>query len=176
MLRAIPAVMKRLDPNLPVEELKTMPQQVQGERVPRPDDQHAVRGVRAAGDAARGRRAVRRARVLGRAAHARDRRAHGARRRARDVRAMVLRQVGVMTLDRRAIGDRRRLWAWQAARVAALRAGGARSGRDRRRAVVLALVALAAGYMPAIARRGGSDAGVAVRVGIPSTTLLPIAG
>ena len=50
------------------------------ERVHGPDDQHAVGGLRAPGDAARGGRAVRRARLHRVAAHARDRPAHGARR------------------------------------------------------------------------------------------------
>ena len=70
VLRAIPRVIQRLDPNLPVEGLKTHAAAGEGECVPRPDDQHAVSGVRAPGDAAGGRRPLRRARVLGSAANA----------------------------------------------------------------------------------------------------------
>ena len=99
----------QLDPNLPVENLRTMPQQVRENVFLDRFDQHAVGGVRRAGDAARGGRALRRARLHGGAAHARDRPAHGARRRRRRAcAAMVLRQVGRDDARRRRDRARRR--------------------------------------------------------------------
>ena len=71
----------RLDPTLPVEDLKTLPQQVRENVFMDRDGQHAGVRVRAAGNAAGGGRALRRARVHRVAADARDRPAHGARRR-----------------------------------------------------------------------------------------------
>ena len=82
-LRAIPGAIARLDRNLPVSMLKTLPQQVRENVYLDRMIGTLAAGVRGARDAARGGRAVRRARVHRRAAHARDRRAHGARRRRR---------------------------------------------------------------------------------------------
>ena len=84
------------------------------QRLPRSDDQHDVGRLRGAGDAARGGRPLRRARLYGRAAHPRDRAADGARRRA-EPRAGDGAPAG-----RRDDADRRRR-----------RAGGRRLGRPR---------------------------------------------
>ena len=76
----------RLDPNLPVENLRTLPQQMRENVFLDRFISVAVRGVCAARDAARRRRALRRAGLHGHAAHARDRPAHGARRAPARVR------------------------------------------------------------------------------------------
>ena len=82
LLGMLPRVVARLDPNLPLEDVRTMPQQVTENVFLDLFHQRAVGGVRRARDAARGDRPVRRARVHRRPADAGDRSAHGARRRA----------------------------------------------------------------------------------------------
>ena len=108
----------------------------EGERLPRPDDLHPLERVRAAGDAARWHRAVRRARLLGDAAHARDRRAHGARRRCVACAEPGDASGGHDAAHRRRRRHRRGHRAGACRALAAVRASGTRSGgdRDRRRA------------------------------------------
>jgi hypothetical protein len=100
---ALPAAVARLDRNLPVSMLKTLPQQVR-ENVYLDRMIGARRGVRRARDAARRGGALRRARVHGGAAHARDRRAHGARRRRGRVRGLVLGRSRGMAVGGGALG------------------------------------------------------------------------
>ena len=91
---------------------RTMPQQVRENVFLDRIISDAVDGVRRARDGARGHRALRRARLHRGAAYARDRPADGARRRAADAcAAMVLRQVGVMTLIGGTIGLAAAVWA-----------------------------------------------------------------
>ena len=83
MLATIPAVMRKLDASLPLERPQDDGDADPRERVAGSHHQHAVAGVRAAGDGAGGDRPLRRARLHRGAAHARVRTAHGARRRRR---------------------------------------------------------------------------------------------
>ena len=82
LIATIPRIVARLDPNLPVQDLRTHAAAGARERVPRSIHQRAVGGVRVSGDAAGRRRPLRRARLHRVAAHAGDRSAHGARRGA----------------------------------------------------------------------------------------------
>ncbi len=83
MLATIPAVMRKLDASLPLEDVKTMEAQIRENVGAGSRHQHAVAGVRAAGDGAGGDRSLRRAGLHRGAAHPRVRPAHGARRRRR---------------------------------------------------------------------------------------------
>jgi ABC-type antimicrobial peptide transport system permease subunit len=149
LLRAIPGVVERLDPNLPVEELKSMPQQVKEnvfiDRLI--STLSAAFAVLATLLAAVGLYGVvaysmaRRTREVG------VRMALGAS--AGQVRGMVLRQVGLMLLIGGAIGM---LAAWQLARAASSMLYGLQSWDALVLVVasaVLALAALSAGYFPA---------------------------
>ncbi len=80
LLPTIRATMAKLDPNLPIEDIKTMRDQVQGECVRRSDDQYPLGGVRCPCDDSSGRRSLRCARLQRDATNARNRLAHGARR------------------------------------------------------------------------------------------------
>ena len=109
MASAVTAVVRRLDPNLPVTSLKTLTQQVRDNTFL--DHMMTTLSSLFAGLAtllaAVG---LRRARLHRLAADARDRPAHGARRGAGRVRAMVLRQVALDDAHRRCgrAGGRRR--------------------------------------------------------------------
>ena len=125
------------------------------QHLPRSDDEHAVGGVRDPRDAARRRRALRRARLHGVAADARDRPAHGARRGA------VTRAHDGAAPGRLDDGDRRRDRAGGRVRprprrgsdpvrdqgIRSDRPGDGHRGAGRRRAVGRA-------RFPRIARRG----------------------
>jgi len=149
LLRAIPGVVKQLDPNLPVEQLKSLPQQVKEnvfiDRMI--STMSAAFALLATLLAAVGLYGVvaytmaRRTREVG------VRMALGAS--AGRVQRMVLRQVGVMVLIGGAIGM---LAAWQLARAASSMLYGLKSWDPLvlvLAAAVLALAALAAGYFPA---------------------------
>ena len=95
------------------------------ERVPRPHDEHDVGGLRRAGDAARGDRSLRRARLHRGAADARDRPAHGARRRSRQRPRDGAEAGRLDDADWRRHRPRRRDRAWPRGQVAPLRDGRA---------------------------------------------------
>ncbi len=147
--RAVRATMKRIDPNLPVEDLKTMPQQVR-ENVfldrmisilsapsrcwRRCSPAIGLYGVLAYSVAQR-------TREIG------VRMALGAD--AARVRRLVLRQVGVMPLIGGTIGVAARARPRPRRALAALRAGGARpGGRSRSRSSLLALRRVRGGLHP----------------------------
>ncbi len=77
--RRFPAVVARLDPNLPVGQLSTMTDRLWERHHARPDPVDAVRVVRRPGDAAGGGGPLRGAGLRRRAARARDGHPHGAR-------------------------------------------------------------------------------------------------
>ena len=80
---AITAVVKRLDPNLPIEDLETLPEQVRNNTFLDRMMTTLSAAFALSGDAARGDRSLWRARLYRRTAHARDRPPHGAWSRAR---------------------------------------------------------------------------------------------
>ncbi len=75
---AITAVVKRLDPNLPIENFESLREHVRNNTFRRSHDDDALGGVRGAGDATGGDRSLWHARLYRRTAHARDRPPHGA--------------------------------------------------------------------------------------------------
>ena len=83
LLTAVPGVVKALDPNLPVDDLKTMERQIRENVFLDRMISVLSTAFAAAGDAAGGGRALRRAGLHRGAAHARVRAADGARRRRR---------------------------------------------------------------------------------------------
>ncbi len=80
---AITAVVKRLDPSLPIEDARNTSRAGPQQHVSRSHDHDALGGIRAAGDAARGDRSLWRPRLYRRTAHAGDRPPHGAGSHAR---------------------------------------------------------------------------------------------
>ena len=150
LLRTIPGVVKRLDPNLPVEELKTMPQQV-SENVAL-DRMVSTLSAAFAGLAtllaAVGLYGVLAYTVAQRTREIGMRMALGAD--ARRVRAMVLGQVGRMVLVGGAIGLAAALGLGRAARSLLYELEGHDPVVFVVAAVLLAAVALGAGYIPAL--------------------------
>ncbi len=150
LLRTIPAVIKRLDPNLPVEELKTMPQQVREnvfmDRMI--STLSAAFAALATLLAAVGLYGVLAYTVAQRTREIGVRMALGAD--AGRVRAMVVRQVGVMTLVGGAIGIAAALGVGRAAKSLLFELEGHDPLVVAAAAVVLTAVALGAGFIPAL--------------------------
>ena len=148
-LRAIPPLIARLDPNLPVEELKTMPQQVRenvfiDRMIGQLSSSFAVLATLLAAIGLYGVLAytvAQRTREIGvRMALG----AHGGR-----VRGMILRQVGVLTLIGGVIGVAAALGLAKAARSLLFGLEGHDPVVLSIATVLLASVALGAGYLPA---------------------------
>jgi predicted permease len=149
LLRTVPAVLARLDPNLPVEEIKTMPQQVK-ENVALDrmiSTLSAAFAALATLLAAVGLYGVLAYTVAQRTREIGVRMALGADQ-AR-VRAMVLRQVGIMTLIGAVIGVAAAIGIGRAASSLLFELKGNDPLVIVTATVVLALVALGAGYIPA---------------------------
>ncbi|MEX2177298.1 MAG: ABC transporter permease [Gemmatimonadaceae bacterium] len=149
LLRAVPGVVRRLDANLPIENLKTMPQQVK-------DNVFLDRMISILATAfamlatvlaAVGLYGVLAYSVAQRTREIGVRMALGASSGA--VRTMVLRQVGLMTVIGGAIGIAGALALGRAARSLLYEITGYDPLVLVASAFVLALVALAAGYLPA---------------------------
>ncbi|HKW12185.1 MAG TPA: ABC transporter permease [Gemmatimonadaceae bacterium] len=150
MLRAIPVVMKNLDPNLPVEELKTLPQQVK--------DNVAIDrmisllsasfAVLATLLAAVGLYGVLAYSVAQRTREIGVRMALGASSSA--VRQMVLRQVGTMTLVGGIVGIAGAIALGKGAQSLLYQLKGWDPFVIVASAVLLTLVALGAGFIPAL--------------------------
>jgi predicted permease len=149
LLRTVPAVLARLDPNLPVEEIKTMPQQVrENVAVDRTiSTLSAAFAALATLLAAVGLYGVLAYTVTQRTREIGVRMALGAD--ARRVRGMVLRQVAMMTAIGGAIGIAAALGLGRAARSLLFEIKGHDPIVFTIAAATLALVALAAGYLPA---------------------------
>ena len=149
LLRTLPAVVARLDPNLPVENLKTMPQQVREnvflDRMI--STLSAAFAALATMLAAVGLYGVLAYTVAQRTREIGVRMALGAD--GRRVRGMVLRQVGRMTLVGGAIGVAAALGLGRAAQSLLFGLEGHDPLVVATAAVVLALVAFGAGYIPA---------------------------
>jgi predicted permease len=149
VLRAIPGVMKRLDPNLPVEDLKTMPQQVRDnvflDRMI--SILSAAFAVLATLLAAVGLYGVLAYTVAQRTREIGVRMALGAD--AGRVRLMVLRQVGLMTLVGGAVGIAAAIAVGKAASSLLFELKGNDPTVAVLAAITLAAVAFAAGYVPA---------------------------
>jgi ABC-type antimicrobial peptide transport system permease subunit len=150
VLKAIPPVMKKLDANLPLEELKTMPQQIR-ENV----FLDRMIGTLAAGFAslatllaAVGLYGVLAYSVTQRTREIGVRMALGAE--ARHVRTMVLKQVAWMALIGGLIGVAGALAAGRAARSLLFELEGHDPAVVVISAALLALVAFGAGYLPAL--------------------------
>jgi predicted permease len=150
VLRAIPGVVKKLDPNLPIESLKTMPEQVK-------ENVYLDRmiSILSAGFAllatllaAVGLYGVLAYSVAQRTREIGVRMALGANADA--VRAMVLRQVGMMTLVGGAIGIVAALGVGRWATSLLFELQGNDPVVIAASAVMLTIVALAAGYLPAL--------------------------
>ncbi|HEX5438321.1 MAG TPA: ABC transporter permease [Gemmatimonadaceae bacterium] len=150
ILRAIPGVMKQLDPNLPVEQLKTLPQQVKDnvflDRMI--STLAASFAVLATLLAAVGLYGVLAYSVAQRTNEIGVRMALGAD--GSRVRRMVLRQVGLMTLVGGVIGIAAALALGRFARSLLFELQGYNPVVIVLAAVVLAVVALGAGYIPAL--------------------------
>jgi predicted permease len=149
LMRTIPAVIMRLDPNLPVEDIKTLPQQVkQNVFLDRMiSTLSAAFATLATLLAAVGLYGVLAYTVAQRTREIGVRMALGAD--AGRVRSMVLRQVGRMTLIGGVIGIVGALGLEKAARSLLFGLEGHDPVVVLLAGVVLALVALAAGYLPA---------------------------
>lgn len=150
LLRAIPGVIKRLDPNLPVENLKTMPQQVRDnvflDRMI--STLSAAFALLATLLAAVGLYGVLAYSVAQRTREIGVRMALGAD--GRRVRAMVLRQVGIMTIIGGVVGVAAALALGRAARSLLFELKGHDPLVVALSATVLTIVALGAGYIPAL--------------------------
>jgi predicted permease len=150
VLRAVPGMMRRLDPNLPVEQLKTMPQQVKEnvflDRMI--SILSASFALVATLLAAIGLYGVLAYSVAQRTREIGVRMALGAS--SRNVRGMVLRQVGIMTLIGGVIGIAGAIALGKGARSLLFEIKGYDPLVLVASAVLLALVALAAGYVPAV--------------------------
>jgi predicted permease len=150
VLRSVPGVMRRLDPNLPVEQLKTMPQQVKEnvflDRMI--SILSAAFALVATLLAAIGLYGVLAYSVAQRTREIGVRMALGAS--SQKVRAMVLRQVGLMTLIGGVIGIAGAIALGKGARSLLFEIKGYDPFVLIGSAVLLALVALAAGYVPAL--------------------------
>ena len=149
ILREIPVVMKRLDPTIPVEELRTMPQQVRDNvfldrMISILSASFAVLATLLAGVGLYGVLAysvAQRTRELG------VRMALGAD--GRRVRALIMRQVGIMTVIGGAIGIAAALGLGKAARSLLFGLEGHDAIVFSLSVILLAMVALAAGFIPA---------------------------
>jgi predicted permease len=149
LLRTIPEVMKRVDPTVPVEDLKTMPQQIRenvfmDRMISILSGAFALLATLLAGVGLYGVLAYsvsQRTREIG------VRMALGAD--GRQVRGLVLRQVAVMTVIGGLIGIAAALGLGQAARSLLFGLEGHDALVFSLSIVLLALVALAAGYVPA---------------------------
>ena len=149
LLRAIPGIVRRLDANLPVENLKTMPQQVRenvflDRMISILSTSFALLATVLAAVGLYGVLAysvAQRTREIG------VRMALGASSGA--VQRMVLRQVGIMTLVGAIIGVAGALALGRGARSLLYQIGGYDPLVMAASAVVLAFVALGAGYLPA---------------------------
>jgi predicted permease len=149
LLRTVPAVLSRLDPNLPVEDIKTMPQQVK-ENVALDrmiTTLSAAFATLATLLAAVGLYGVLAYTVAQRTREIGVRMALGADQGR--VRAMVLRQVGIMTLIGAVIGVAAAIGIGRAARSLLFELRGNDPLVIATATVVLGLVALGAGYVPA---------------------------
>jgi predicted permease len=150
LLRAIPGVIKKLDPNLPVENLKTMPQQVKDnvflDRMI--STLSAAFALLATLLAAVGLYGVLAYSVAQRTREIGVRMALGAD--AGRVRAMVLKQVGVMTLIGGVVGIAAAFAIGRAAKSLLFELQGHDPVVTVLSAAVLTLVALSAGYIPAL--------------------------
>ncbi len=150
ILRAIPDVMKKIDPNLPVERLKLLPQQVD-ENVSLDrmiSTLSASFAVLATLLAAVGLYGVLAYSVAQRTREIGVRMALGAN--SGTVRAMVLRQVGLMTLIGGAIGIAGALGLGHAAQSLLYQLQGYDPAVMAFAAVLLAVVAFGAGFIPAL--------------------------
>jgi hypothetical protein len=151
-LGAIPAAIAELDPNLPIEDLKTMPQQVRDnvfmDRMI--STLSAAFAALATLLAAVGLYGVLAYTIALRTREIGLRMALGAD--ARRVRGMVLRQVGWMTLVGGIVGMRRR--SRSCAQVALVRAAGLRPRRDRRVGGAARAGGARRGFIRRSARRG----------------------
>ncbi|MEJ7810752.1 MAG: ABC transporter permease [Gemmatimonadaceae bacterium] len=149
LLRTVPSVIKRLDPNLPLEELKTLPQQVREnvflDRVI--STLAATFAALATLLAAIGLYGVLAYTVAQRTREIGVRMALGAD--SRRVRGMVLRQVARMTIIGGVIGIAAALGLGRAARSLLYGLEGHDPAAVIAAAAVLALVAFGAGYIPA---------------------------
>jgi ABC-type antimicrobial peptide transport system permease subunit len=150
ILRMIPAVMKKLDPNLPIEDLKSLPQQVREnvflDRMI--GTLSASFAVLATLLAAVGLYGVLAYSVAQRTREIGVRMALGADRR--NVRTMVLRQVGVMTLIGGVIGIAGALGLGRAASSLLFQLQGYDPVVIAAATAALALVAFGAGFLPAL--------------------------
>jgi predicted permease len=150
LLRAIPGVIKKLDPNLPVENLKTMPQQVKDnvflDRMI--STLSAAFALLATLLAAVGLYGVLAYSVAQRTREIGVRMALGAD--AGRVRSMVLKQVGLMTVVGGVLGIAAALAIGRAAKSLLFELKGHDPMVTILSAVVLSLVALGAGYIPAL--------------------------
>jgi predicted permease len=150
LLRAIPGIVRRLDANLPVENLKTMPQQVRenvflDRMISILSTSFALLATVLAAVGLYGVLAysvAQRTREIG------VRMALGASARA--VQRMVLRQVGLMTIIGAIIGVAGALALGRGAQSLLYQIGSYDPLVMAASAVVLALVALGAGYLPAL--------------------------
>jgi ABC-type transport system, involved in lipoprotein release, permease component len=150
IVRAIPAVMKKIDPNLPIEDLKTLPQQVQEnvflDRMI--GTLSASFAMLATLLAAVGLYGVLAYSVAQRTREIGVRMALGANRR--NVRSMVLRQVGVMTVVGGIIGIAGAVGLGRAAGSLLFELSGYDPGVIVVAAILLTFVALGAGLLPAL--------------------------
>ncbi len=149
-LRAIPAVIRRLDPNLPIENLKTLPQQVKEnvflDRMI--STLSAAFALLATLLAAVGLYGVLAYSVAQRTKEIGVRMALGADRSR--VRTMVLRQVGVLTAIGGVIGIAGAIAIGRGAKSLLYEMSGSDPVVITVSAVLLTLVALSAGYLPAL--------------------------
>jgi len=150
LLRSVPSVLRRIDPNLPIEDLKTMPQQVRENIFL--DRMISILAtafaILATILAAVGLYGVLAYSVAQRTREIGVRMALGAN--SGNVRAMVLRQVGVMTLIGAVIGIAGAIGLGRGARSLLYEISSYDPVVLSASAVLLALVALAAGYVPAL--------------------------
>ncbi|MEX2152613.1 MAG: ABC transporter permease [Gemmatimonadaceae bacterium] len=149
MIRAIPAVVRRIDPMLPVERLKTMPEEIrQNVFVDRMiSTMSTAFALLATLLASIGLYGVLAYSVAQRTREIGVRMALGAG--AAQVRGLVLRQVGVMVLVGGVVGLAGAIALGRVARAMLFQMGGADPVVMIASAILLALVALAAGYVPA---------------------------
>jgi ABC-type antimicrobial peptide transport system permease subunit len=150
ILRASPAVVQRLDPLLPIEDLKTMPEEIRQNTF---EDRmfstlSASFALLATLLAAMGLYGVLAYSVAQRTREIGVRMALGAG--AAQVRGMVMRQVGVMTLIGGGIGVAAAIGLAQVAEAMLYQMSGADPVVMLSSVALLSLVALAAGYVPAL--------------------------
>jgi predicted permease len=150
ILRAIPRVVASLDRNLPVEELKTLPQQVRDNIFMDRMISSVSAGFAALATllAALGLYGVLAYSVAQRTREIGVRKALGAD--ARQIRRLVFRQVGLLTLIGGGLGLAGALGLGRVARSLLFGIGGQDPAVVAMATVVLALVAFGAGYIPAL--------------------------